>query len=78
MYAAADRLLEAADWSVWQLTGRETRNLPPAGYKAMWEKQRRVREQRVPGSAWTRGWSGVVDEKMLRDGLARWAEARAA
>ena len=27
IYAAADRLIEAADWVIWQLTGVETRNL---------------------------------------------------
>src|SRR5215210_2531825 len=27
VYRAADRLIEAADWVVWQLTGRETRNI---------------------------------------------------
>jgi L-ribulokinase len=36
VYEAADRLLEAADWVVWQLTGRETRNACTAGYKAIW------------------------------------------
>ena len=39
IYAAADRLLEAADWVVWQLTGVETRNSCTAGYKAMWSKR---------------------------------------
>ncbi len=39
IYAAADRLLEAADWVVWQLTGVETRNACTAGYKAMWSKR---------------------------------------
>ena len=34
VYAAADRLIEAADWVVWQLTGVETRNECTAGYKA--------------------------------------------
>ena len=38
VYAAADRLLEAADWVVWQLCGVETRNSCTAGYKAMWSK----------------------------------------
>lgn len=38
IYNAADRLLEAADWVVWQLTGRETRNSCTAGYKALWSK----------------------------------------
>jgi len=39
VYAAADRLLEAADWVVWQLTGVETRNSCTAGYKAIWSKR---------------------------------------
>ena len=38
VYAAADRLIEAADWVVWQLTGEETRNECTAGYKAIWSK----------------------------------------
>ena len=39
IYDAADRLLEAADWVVWQLTGIEKRNSCTAGYKAMWSKR---------------------------------------
>jgi L-ribulokinase len=35
IYARAERLLEAADWVVWQLTGVETRNACTAGYKAI-------------------------------------------
>jgi L-ribulokinase len=35
VYKASDRLLEAADWVIWQLTGVETRNACTAGYKAM-------------------------------------------
>jgi L-ribulokinase len=38
VYAAADRLIEAADWVVWQLTGEEKRNSCTAGYKAIWSK----------------------------------------
>ena len=38
IYAAADRLIEAADWVAWRLTGVETRNSCTAGYKAMWSK----------------------------------------
>jgi len=40
IYAAAGRLLEAADWIVWQLTGQERRNECTAGYKGMWIKGR--------------------------------------
>jgi L-ribulokinase len=39
VYRAAGRLIEAADWVVWQLTGSETRNGCTAGYKAMWSKE---------------------------------------
>jgi len=39
VYAAADRLIEAADWVIWQLTGVETRSNTAAGYKAIWSKR---------------------------------------
>lgn len=39
VYEAADRFIEAADWIVWQLTGRETRNSCTAGYKEIWSKR---------------------------------------
>jgi L-ribulokinase len=35
IYARTDRWIEAADWIVWQLCGRETRNACTAGYKAI-------------------------------------------
>jgi L-ribulokinase len=39
VYDRADRLIEAADWIVWQLTGVETRNNCTAGYKAIWSPE---------------------------------------
>jgi L-ribulokinase len=38
IYAQAERLIEAGDWLVWQLTGRETRSACQAGYKGMWSR----------------------------------------
>jgi L-ribulokinase len=35
IYDATDRWIEAADWIVWQLCGRETRNICTAGYKGI-------------------------------------------
>ncbi|MDX6699978.1 MAG: L-ribulokinase [Baekduia sp.] len=35
VYDAIDRWVEAGDWIVWQLCGRETRNACSAGYKAI-------------------------------------------
>ncbi len=34
-YHAASRFIEAGDWIVWQMTGRERRGLSAAGFKAM-------------------------------------------
>jgi len=66
IYTAADRLLEAADWVVWQLTGVETRNSCTAGYKAMWSKR-----EGFPGKAYFAALNplleNVIDEKMTRD-----------
>jgi L-ribulokinase len=39
VYAAADRILEGADWVVWRLTGVLARNACAAGYKGTWHKQ---------------------------------------
>jgi L-ribulokinase len=35
IYARTDRFIEAADWIIWQLCGRETRNVCTAGYKGI-------------------------------------------
>lgn len=39
IYDIMDRWIEAADWIVWQLTGKETRNSCTAGYKEIWNKK---------------------------------------
>lgn len=39
IYDAMDKFIEAGDWVVWQLTGKETRNSCTAGYKALWSKR---------------------------------------
>lgn len=38
IFAAADRIVEAGDWIVWQLSGVERRNACAAGYKGLWVK----------------------------------------
>jgi L-ribulokinase len=38
VYDAAERIIEAGDWVVRQLSGVETRNACAAGYKALWSK----------------------------------------
>ena len=66
VYQAADRLIEAADWVVWQLTGVETRNSCTAGYKAIWSKK-----EGFPSKQYFKALhpdlENVVDEKMSRD-----------
>ena len=66
VYAAADRLIEAADWVVWRLTGVETRNACTAGYKAMWAKREGFPD-RSYFEALHPDLGGVVDDKLLRD-----------
>jgi L-ribulokinase len=65
VYHAADRLIEAADWVIWQLTGQETRNACTAGYKAM------VQDGDYPGkdyfAALHPDFASVIDEKMSRE-----------
>lgn len=39
IYEKADRFIEATDWVIMQLTGKERRNSCTAGYKAIWHKQ---------------------------------------
>jgi len=65
VYARAERLIEACDWTVWQLTGVESRNACAAGYKAMWSK----RDGFPAGdyfAALDPRFERVVDEKMSR------------
>jgi len=65
IYTAADRLIEAADWVVWQLTGEEKRNSCTAGYKAIWSK----REGFPPDeyfAALDPRLEHIIDEKMSR------------
>ena len=74
VYARAERLIEAADWIVWQLTGIETRNACTAGYKAMWSKA-----DGFPGDEFFATldprFEHVVDEKMSRHLLPLGARA---
>jgi L-ribulokinase len=65
IYETADRMIEAADWVIWQLTGVEKRNACTAGYKAMWSK----REGYPPNDFFKQldhRLENVVDEKLSR------------
>ena len=74
VYEAADRLIEAADWVIWQLRGRETRNATTAGYKAMWSKS-----EGFPPPEFFRALDprleNIVDEKLSREVLPLGAKA---
>ena len=66
VYARADRLIEAADWVVWQLTGQERRNVCTAGYKAMWSKHDGF-PPREYFAALHPDFADVVDTRMSRE-----------
>ena len=74
LYARADRLIEACDWIVWQLTGVESRSACAAGYKAMWSKH-----DGFPPPAYFAAldprFEHVVDEKLSRTLLPPGARA---
>lgn len=74
IYHAADRMLEAADWVIWQLTGRETRNSCTAGYKAIWQKNEGF-PSRDYFAALHPAMADIVDTKMSRDILPLGAKA---
>jgi L-ribulokinase len=62
IFTATDRMIEATDWVVWQLTGVETRNSCTAGYKAIWSKR-----EGFPDKAYFKALDprlGMVNEKM--------------
>jgi L-ribulokinase len=65
IYAAADRLIEAADWVIWRMTGVETRNSCTAGYKAIWSKSDGFPPEDYFASLDAR-FARIVDEKMSR------------
>jgi L-ribulokinase len=65
IYAAAGRLIEAADWVIWRMTGIETRNSCTAGYKAIWSKQDGFPPEDYFASLDPR-FARIVDEKMSR------------
>jgi L-ribulokinase len=65
IYQAADRLLEAADWVIWQLTGEEKRNSCTAGYKAIWSKREGFPPKEYFAALDPR-LENVIDEKMSR------------
>jgi L-ribulokinase len=66
IYAAADRLIEAGDWIVGQMTGQERRNECTAGYKGMW-----IKGAGFPSKAFFRAvhpaFENVVEEKLTTD-----------
>jgi len=66
IYNAADRLIEASDWIVWQLTGVESRNICAAGYKALWSKSEGFPLETF-FSAMDSDLTNVVDDKMMRE-----------
>jgi len=73
IYQEADRILEAADWAVWQLTGVESRNTCTAGYKAIYQDGKFP--EREYFAALHPAMADIVDTKMSRTLLPLGAKA---
>ena len=65
IYDSMDRYIEAADWIIWQLCGKETRNSCTAGYKEIWNKKTGFPPDEF-FSALSPKLTHVVDEKFSR------------
>ncbi|GGH85910.1 L-ribulokinase [Pullulanibacillus pueri] len=65
IYEEMDCFIEATDWIIWQLTGKETRSSCTAGYKALWHKQKGFPESSFFKALDPR-LEHVVDEKLTR------------
>jgi L-ribulokinase len=62
VYERMDRFVEAADWIVWQLCGRETRNTCTAGYKGIFQDGDYPSEDYL--RALDEGFANFVSEKI--------------
>ena len=82
LYARADLFVEAADWIVWQLTGRYVRNACTAGYKGIYQDGRYPDRDFL--AALNPGFAGFAEDKLageigqLGDAAGRLTEAAAA
>ena len=65
VYKAADRLIEAADWVIWQLCGDESRNACTAGYKAIYQDGHFPTREFL--GALHPEFADIVDTKMKRE-----------
>ena len=66
IYDSMDRFIEAADWIIWQLCGKETRNSCTAGYKEIWNKKTGFPSDEF-FHALSPKLTHVVDEKLSRN-----------
>lgn len=66
IYDRADKLIEAGDWIVMQLTGLERRSACAAGYKAMWHKADGYPSEEFLAKLDPR-LAHIVDDKLSRD-----------
>ena len=65
LYARMDRWVEAADWIVWQLTGRYVRNACTAGYKGIYQDGGYPSREFLAGL--NPGFAGFVEEKLAQE-----------
>jgi L-ribulokinase len=68
LYDRAHRFIEAADWIIWQLCGRETRNACTAGYKGIYQDGRYPSKEYL--AALNPGFAGFAEGKLGHDIIA--------
>lgn len=65
LYQRMDHWVEAADWIVWQLTGRYVRNACSAGYKGIWQDGRYPSREFL--AALNPAFAGFADDKVAHE-----------
>ncbi|MBF0673200.1 MAG: ribulokinase [Salinibacterium sp.] len=65
VYQRMDHWVEAADWIVWQLTGRYVRNACTAGYKGIWQDGEYPNRDFL--TALNPDFAGFVDDKLAHE-----------
>jgi L-ribulokinase len=75
IYNEAARLIEGADWIVWQMTGVEKRNACTAGYKAAFEPKTKSYPPKEFFAAVNPAWANLVEEKLSTDIYPQGAKA---
>ena len=68
VYNEADRFIEAGDWIIWRMTGKETHSACMAGFKGFWSKKEGYPDAKFFGAVDSR-MENIIGTKISKDVL---------